>query len=64
MPEPTTLWCGILSFEAPVRPAAVVEANREALGAVIPSSAALVLPPHFFRGRGMRIFPGPRQFLR
>ena len=30
MPKPTALWCRILSFETPVRPAAVVEANREA----------------------------------
>ncbi|MDQ5810609.1 MAG: hypothetical protein M3358_07645 [Actinomycetota bacterium] len=30
MPKPTALWCRILSFEAPVRPAAVVEVNREA----------------------------------
>jgi hypothetical protein len=30
MPEPTALWCGILSFEAPVRLAAIVEVNREA----------------------------------
>lgn len=30
MPKPTALWCVILSFEAPVRPAAVVEVNREA----------------------------------
>ena len=32
MPKPTALWCRILSFEAPVRPAAVVEVNREATG--------------------------------
>jgi hypothetical protein len=30
MPKPTALWCRILSFEAPVRTAAVVEVNREA----------------------------------
>jgi len=30
MPETTALWCTIFSFEAPVRPAAVVEVNREA----------------------------------
>ena len=30
MPRPTELWCRILSFEAPVRPAVVVEVNREA----------------------------------
>ena len=30
MPKPTALWCRILSFEARVRPAAVVEVNREA----------------------------------
>ena len=29
MPKPPALWCMILSFEAPVRPAAVVEVNRE-----------------------------------
>ena len=29
-PKPTELPCRILSFEAPVRPAAVVEVNREA----------------------------------
>jgi len=30
LPKPTALWCRILSFEAPVRTAAVVEVNREA----------------------------------
>ena len=30
MPKPTTLWCRIVSFEAPVRTAAVVEVNLEA----------------------------------
>ncbi len=30
MPKPTGLWCRILSFEAPVRPVAVVEVSREA----------------------------------
>ena len=30
MPKPTALWCRTLSFEAPVRPAAVVEVNRAA----------------------------------
>ena len=30
MLKPTALWCRILSFEAPVRTAAVVEVNREA----------------------------------
>ena len=29
MPKPTALWCRILSFEALVRTAAVVEVNRE-----------------------------------
>ena len=35
MPKPTALWCRILSFEAPVRPAVVVEVSREATAGAV-----------------------------
>ncbi len=51
MPEPTALWCSVLGFEAPVRPAAVVEVNWEATAGGITLKLELVTDSQASRRR-------------